>query len=407
MEVASVPRRSLFGTFADVPPRVRSLILLMFPSLTGLGYFIIVISGYLPELGISATYVGLILGVFSVATILSSIPLGIMADRRGKKRIILVALSGIPFMFLVYGLTTDVAAILVISVFGGIIEAGFLTGWNALIADMTTLEQRNSAFSLSFVVNNISFGIGCVIPFLFPAIEDLSGLSVRTLHSATFLFFAAVSTISPIMIMRLLKDLKETTRERQSIRKTESLGLVLKFSVIAGVFGFGAGLIIPLIPTLLFLEFAVPDTYSGPLLAIASVMMALSAVASTRLAKRYGPVNTIVLTQASSTVFMLALAFSPNAFTLGGLYLIRTALMNMAAPVQDSYLMSVISEKDRGVASAITGITWRLPNSVTTVIGGIMLAHGMFDTPFFIATAIYIAGIVLFYHFFRNVAPKK
>ncbi len=399
-------RRLSLRSFREIPPKVRLLILLTFPSLIGIGYYIIVISSYLPKLGISPSYVGLILATFGASAILSSIPLGVRADRKGRKSTIIFALALAPFVFVVYGLTTNVWIILAVSAVGGVIEAGFLTCWNAMIADMTTLEQRNPAFSLSFIVNNVAFGIGAVMPFIFPLFEDAFGWSTHALHSGTFLVFAGLSIVSPIAIYRLLKDVQEVKRpDRRRLRDSESIGIILKFSTISGVFGLGAGFIIPLIPTLLFLEFNVPDTYSGPLLAAGAILMASTAAISTGLARRYGVVNTIVWTQASSTVFMFVLAFAPNALTLGGLYLVRTALMNMAAPVQDSYLMSVISERDRGLASAIMGITWRLPNSATTVIGGVLLANGMFHLPFYIATVTYVAAIILFYYFFRNLRP--
>lgn len=394
--------------FSDVPPRVRYLIFLTIPAMVGLGYYFVEISAYLPEIGIGAGTVGLILAVFGVAFMVASVPLGLIADRRGRKGIILLALAGIPVIFALYGLTTDVGVILGTSVLAGVIEAAFLTAWNAMIADMTAVESRNQAFSLSFIVNNIAFGIGFFVPFLFPWIEGATGWSSRSVHSGAFMLFAALAVLSPLMGLRLLRGYRETPRGTTKLfERGESMRIVLRFSSINALIGLGAGFIIPLVPTWLFLEFGVPDSYSGPLLAVSNILMALSAVASAKLAKRYGDVPTIVLTQASSTVFMFALAFSPNAVAAASLYLVRTALMNMASPVSDSYLMGIIAEKDRGFASAINGIVWRLPNSVSTVAGGILLAEGMFALPFFIASGLYALGIGLFYALFKDVRPRK
>lgn len=393
--------------FAQVPRRVKSLIYLTIPSIVGFGYFVVVISAYLPELGVKASYVGLILGVFSIAMIVASIPIGIIADRKGRKKIILFALSGIPVPFLIYGLTTNLTALVLTGLITGLVEAAFLTSWNALIADMTKLETRNAAFSLSFIVNNIAFGAGAALPFVFPYVRDATGWTVHSIHSGAFLAFALASITSPIMAWRLLKDYRETPHDAQKFVWGESMSTVVKFSAINSLIGLGAGFIIPLIPTWLFLEFSVPDTYSGPLLAVANVLMAVSAVASAKLAKRYGEVNTIVLTQGTSTIFMLILAFSTNAYVAASLYLVRTALMNMASPVSDSYLMSIISEKERGLASAINGIVWRLPNSVSTIVGGVLLAEGKFSLPFLLAASFYAVAITLFYAVFKDVKAKQ
>jgi predicted MFS family arabinose efflux permease len=181
---------------------------------------------------------------------------------------------------------------------------------------------------------------------------------------------------------------------------------LLKFSGINGLVGLGAGFFIPLVPTWLLLKFAVRDTWSGPLLALANVTIGLAAIGSTTLARRYGPVRAIVMAQGLSTAFMLSLAFTTNAVLAGGLYLVRASLMNMSAPIGDSFLMGIIAPEQRGLASAVNSIIWRLPNSVTTVLGGILMGAGYYDLPIFLATAFYVASISSFFVVFRNVRPS-
>jgi len=103
---------------------------------------------------------------------------------------------------------------------------------------------------------------------------------------------------------------------------------------------------------------------------------------------------------------MLSLAFTTNAVLAGGLYLVRASLMNMSAPIGDSFIMGIIEPEQRGLASAVNSIIWRLPNSVTTVLGGILMAAGYYDLPIFLATAFYVASISLFFTVFRNVRPS-
>jgi MFS family permease len=67
-----------------VPVRVKWLILLMtFSSLTA-GYFWVATSAYLPQVGVPAGTVGLILAVNGVAFMVTAIPLDILADRWGQ-----------------------------------------------------------------------------------------------------------------------------------------------------------------------------------------------------------------------------------------------------------------------------------------------------------------------------------
>jgi predicted MFS family arabinose efflux permease len=104
---------------------------------------------------------------------------------------------------------------------------------------------------------------------------------------------------------------------------------------------------------------------------------------------------------------MLSLAFVPDVRLAGGLYITRAALMNVSVPLQDSYLMGIMSQDERGLASSINTVVWRIPNSITTVIGGLILATGSFDIPFYLATVFYVISITLFYAQFKNIRPQS
>ena len=185
---------------------------------------------------------------------------------------------------------------------------------------------------------------------------------------------------------------------------------LIKFSGANSLIGLGAGFIIPLIATWFFLKFGVSDRYSGPLLAVSSITIGLSGLLSPRMAKRFGIVRAIVINQGLSTVFMISLAFAGNPALAATLYIVRAALMNMSSPLSDSFLMGLVPKERRGLASAINSVVWRLPNSVTTIAGGIILASGNYALPFELATAFYVVAILLFYVFFRNfndLVPEK
>lgn len=125
------------------------------------------------------------------------------------------------------------------------------------------------------------------------------------------------------------------------------------------------------------------------------------------LARKIGSVRAVVLSQGLSLAFMVALAFVWDFRTAAIIYVIRTGLMNMSSPLLDSYLMGIVPPEQRGFASSLNSVIWRIPNSVTTIAGGIILASGNFELPFLLAGAFYIVGISLFYMIFKNVKPRE
>ena len=390
--------------FPHVPRQVKLLIYLSVFMAVGYGYLLTIIAAYLPEVGISSTQVGLIMGTSGLAMVVVAVPLGILSDRIGRKRILVFSmLLLVPGMF-IFGITLNFGALMIAAVLGGMAEGAFMASWNAMIADMTTLENRDESFVMSFIINGGAMAVGSGLPLVFPVFESF-GLDKGAVHALAFVVLGLLMLVAPIMTARLLHEYVADGVRNPSIQRGKHLNRMLRFSGCNALIGLGAGLIIPLVPTWLWLKYGVPDTYSGPMLALVGITIGLAALLSARLGRKYGSVRAIVLCQATSTIFMVMIPLVPGAALAASVYVVRAILMNMAGPLADSYLMSIISKEERGLASAINSIVWRLPNSVTTFVGGALLAAGIFDLPFFLAGLLYIIAIMSFFVLFRNVKP--
>ncbi|MGD9962684.1 MAG: MFS transporter [Thermoplasmata archaeon] len=393
--------------FKAIPSRVKWLVYLTIPSSMAYGYVIIAISAYLPEIGMSLGDVGLLIGINGLVFVVSAVPIGLLADRKGKKNIFLLGMMGIPPSILVFAFTTELAPLLVATSMAAVCEAAFASTWNVLIADQTTTRNRNQAFSLSFIVGNSAFGIGFAIPFLFPAVQGWTGLTSEEVHNYAFILMAGMAALSPLLLWPLLKRYEENVTPREGFKRGQSNKVLMRFSSINAMIGLGAGFIIPLVPSWLLAKYGVTDAWSGPLLAISNITIGVAAILSPRIANRYGVIKAIVVTQATSTLFMLSMAFMPGAILAASAYLVRAALMNMAVPLLDAYLMGIIEKEERGFASALNSIIWRLPNSVTSIIGAEMLEDGEYDLPIYIATSFYFVGTSMFFLMFKDIKPKE
>ncbi len=393
------------ATRAPVPARVKWFILLLSPSAVAYGFFLVWISAYLPEIGFSSGTVGLLLGVNGTALVVGSIPLSILADRTGKKRVLLAALAAFPPLLLVFALSTDVAVLIGAVFLTGLVDVAFLSTWNALIADQTTPANRDAAFSFSFIVSSLALGLGFGLPYFFPPIEAALGVDSKTVHVVAFLVIALAAVASPVAIWVLLRGYRETSPAERRVFRGRDLRPLWRFSAYNGLIGLGAGFIIPLIPTWLFLKFAVPDSLSGPLLGVANLTIGFAAVGSARLARRWGPVRAIAATQGLSTVFMLSLVLTPTAASAAIVYVVRSSLMNMSVPLADSFLMGIVPQDQRSFASAVNSLVWRLPNSASTIVGGVLMDTGHLDLPIFLATSFYVVAISFFFTKFNDVRP--
>ncbi len=392
-------------TRTPTPARATLLILSFIPMFLGVGFLQIVIGAWFVTVGFTAAQAGALISAQGITVVASSIPLGIVSDVYGRKKLLVVGNLVGAVGLLGFSLTTDFWHLLALSVALGFAEGASVTTWNALLADITDSSNRNRVFSLSFIMVNVTTGIGLVLPAAFPPLQALFGISSYVIHRQVLLLVGVASFASPLMFYLLLRNRKETHNPERKWTRLENKGTLAKLGFVATTIGFGAGFIIPLLGSWFFYKFGVDDNVSGPILALSNILIGFSAAASPRLASKFGQMEAILLTGASSMLFMLSMAFIPYFEVAAGFFIVRSALMNMTGPLLDSFSMSIFPANQRGLVSAMSNIMFRLPNSVSTYFGGIILGMGMLELPFIVASALYIVALGGFYIFF--VLNKK
>ena len=201
-----------------------------------------------------------------------------------------------------------------------------------------------------------------------------------------------------------------------NILPRKSRGVVLRYAVAGIIIALRAGMAIPLVPGWAFLKSGLANDVTGPIFGgVNSLVMGFANLATPRLARLFGTVRTIVLTQGTSTVFLFSMPFSPSFAAASLIYVVRSMLMMMSNPAQNPLLMGLVPVEERAVASAITPALRRLPNSFSTGIGGYimglaMASNGVTDPnsiylafPFLICTGLYLTSIRYFWRSFQDV----
>src|SRR6266446_6925911 len=169
------------GFFSKIPRKLKWLIAALVFNNMAIGYLIVYLTGFFPELGVSAGVVGLLLGLEG-AMVLLSIPLGVFSDRKGRKKLLLIGSALVPPPIIMIALTLNITLLVVAAIILGIAESAALSTWNAIIADQTNLENRDAAFSLSFILGNGAVAFGFLLPTFIPTIQSLTGFDSITIH---------------------------------------------------------------------------------------------------------------------------------------------------------------------------------------------------------------------------------
>jgi len=387
----------MMDSYGAVPRDATLIVLGACPLALCLGFYQVAITVFLPLEGVSVTNLGVLLTTSALSSVIFSIPFAVLSDRHGRRIIMLIGALLAPCITVIPGITTNFQVLEISAVIGGIADAMYLSTWNAHLADRTTESTRAATFSLSFMAFTVASGIGCAIPALFPLLP----LTLKMAHKVFFVVLGIVGLLTPTSVFRWVANRKPEL-SRQGILPRKSLGIVAKFSAANLLIGLGAGLIIPLIPTWFYLRFNATDVFSGPITAISYIVVGFAAGFAPHISKRFGLVGGIVLTQLLSTVFLIAMPFSPNAEIAASLYVVRSTLMNMSNPLSDTFIMNLIAEDERATASSFNAVIWRLPNAATTVVGGSLLGGGNLSLPFYLCAGLYSLSVIMFYGLFHE-----
>jgi len=386
-----IPREAMILIYAGILP---ALAYGMF--YTDISYFLTIVQG-LPDI-----FMGIVIMVMGITTVVASIPLGIAADRYGRRNVLIIGNVIASAMIAIFALTTNPAVLILGAVLEGLSEAAYSAASGAIMAEKAGDERRTAVFSLLGFTGGIAFGIGSFAIPLVVVFEGF-GFSNREAHIILYLVLAALSLASTLLMLKVSES--KALRKEGGIKgflPRKSIKILIKYVTAGSIVAFGAGMFVPLMTRWLNLAYGVSDAISGPILGVSNILIGVATLAAPPLARRLGIVKSIVVTQAVSTVFMFTTPLSPGYLTASTVYTIRTFLMNMAGPLQSSMLMGLVSADERGAASGISAALWRLPNSLSTTIGAWLMSIGLLAMPFYLATVLYIISITLFWLFFRT-----
>ncbi|GAB1458196.1 hypothetical protein MASR2M48_35040 [Spirochaetota bacterium] len=161
---------SLIDPYRGLPRSVYTLFIAT--VVNGMGIFVFPFMALIlsRRYGLSAKETGDIVFLTTIAYIPGTLIGGRLADRFGRKRVMVVSQFLCGAMFIPCGFLREpylIAGFIIASVFfDGVTDPAR----TAMSTDVTTLENRQSAFSLLYLGHNLGFGIGQIIAgFLFAA----------------------------------------------------------------------------------------------------------------------------------------------------------------------------------------------------------------------------------------------
>jgi MFS family permease len=202
------PRRG-FAILTAKGKRTTSLVLLgiaLFVVSLGFGMFTPILPQYAVELGIDTTSLGLAYSLYNVALIIFLIPSGIMADRLGRVKTIVIGMAVFSISSLMLVFAKDLLQFAAARAVEGIGAAVVTPAVFALIADLAPSEKRGSGMGYTSTMDTVGSLAGPTI-----------GGSIAQTMGLTFPFYAAflMALLSGALLLPI-RDPKAQSRSSSS-----------------------------------------------------------------------------------------------------------------------------------------------------------------------------------------------
>jgi len=371
-------------------------------------FFIAIVSGltsiiwplYLDVLGYDPVVIGALLGASAIISVPVLFPAGVIADRYGRKRVLILSTLANAFAFVIYAALTDFPSLLLASALIGVSWGTYIGPSNAILTDKTGLKERSYVFSLYSFLSSFAIIIGSLLAgatdIVASALHQTSPEAFRTMFWVTVVI--SVTTIPQLCLIREASFVKRS-RGLLSVRSWKLIGL---FSLVNGLLGFGAGAFIPLLPLYLSTKFSATKAELGVLFAISNGAAAFANLFAPRLSERIGQVAAIAFTQGLSTIPLALIPSSGFFHWVALLYVTRTALMIMCSPILNAFQMSMVSQEERASASGVVTMAWNGAYAAGSAASGILMGIYL-DLPIYVGSLFYALSTILFYAHFRRI----
>ena len=378
---------------------------------------------YILQSGFTREFLGLATSLPSAAALIFGIPLGRLSDRIGRKASIIIGIAMSSLLMLAQVTFRDPRLIVAAAFLYGAFNILFIVGQAPLMAKLSSRDNRTMLFSLAFGLQTIAGSVGALfagqLPGLFAGLLNVGAHSAAA-YQAVLIASVLLGSVG-IVPMWLMEEPRPTPgrldaesapadgeRALPSASRREAASALwiatARLTAPQVLIGFGAAILIPYINVFYKDRFNISDSTLGGLFGLSSLLIGVGSLLAPRLATILASkIRAIVATQLSSIIFLLLLGFSPALWLSSLSYLMRTALMNMAAPLYSAYCMEHTPEEHQGLVNSVLGLSWSVGWAVGPYVSGLVQQHYGFP-PLFIATAILygLASLLIWLLFGRS-----
>lgn len=361
--------------------------------MSGFGMIVPLLPVYAAELGASEWILGLMMASFFVGRLVIQLPAGIVTDRLGRKRTLLLALLGYAATCMGYALSTTAQLLVFFRLLQGICSGLFSIAARCAVSELTTNHNRGGAQGV--YSSSVSFGF-VIGPVLGSVLAGWGGFG------APLWFAAALALAATLVVSRLHFDGARTQRSlapaaRPSCAESapdrpatqrRAFSAYLKdprvrlLAAIYGVFTAGLSVIMTLFPIAGEKEIPGGLTFVGIAMTVSGLSGLLFAPNLGRLSDRYGRILFMLLGALITSAEGLGLLLTRSPVLIGAAFFLGGIGVSSLNGALHSIVGDMTTDSERGVVTGIIGMAGETGGVIGALAAPLVWSATDLSTPF-------------------------
>jgi len=380
------------------------------------GWLSVILALYLDERGLAPGEIGALFTATMVEDALLTLVLSAVAARRGPARVMaatapLIALGGILLATADSPWLLWTGAVLGTLSPNGLEAGPFAPMEQAMLPGTVRSGPVVRVFGWYNVFAFLSAALGAAAAGGALGLARSHGVPALVAERQMLLAYAAAGAVLTVLYAVLAVRARHSGVEAALRSPGSGLGrsrtAVVHLAALQGVDALAGGFIVQsLLAYWLHLRFGVGPEALGALFFGTSLLSALSFLVATRVAQRFGLLNTMVFSHLPSNVLLLGVPFMPSFAGAGALLLARHLLSQMDVPTRQAYVVALVDPDERVAAAGLTASVRAFAQACAPVVAGLAVAATASPAPFLLAGGLKIGYDLGFFYRFRR-APLR
>jgi len=363
-------------SYKEYPGTFKVLVLATF--IDRMGYFLMFpfFSLYMTaHFNVGMIEVGILFSIFSAGNIIGGIIGGALADKYGRRAMILIGLiaSGVSSIFM--GIVDDLNIFYILAAFMGLIGNFGDPARQAMVADLLPPEKQAEGFGILRVAVNHSATVGPI----------LGGFIAAQSYLFLFIADAVSSLITGIIVFFVIPETKPEKKEgevEETVMKS-----VIGYKEVLKDWRYMLFLSVSAITVIVYMQMnatlsvflrdvhGFPTQYFGFLLSMNALMVVVFQLWITKKLSKYSPMKMMSL----GTLFYMV-GFSMYGFVSEPyLFFIAMAIITIGEmiemPIGQTAAAFFAPEDKRARYMAMFGFHWAIPNLFAILLAGLVMEH--------------------------------